>query len=349
MRIAQIAPLYESVPPRLYGGTERVVSYLTEALIDLGHDVTLFASADSVTRARLCSPCARALRLGNDWTDPAIPHLLMLEQVMREARNFDVVHSHLDYLPFPLARRVPMAFITTLHGRLDLPDLGPLFQEFGDMPVVSVSHAQRRFLAAANWVATVHHGLPEDMYTLQAAPGKYLAFLGRISPEKRPDRAIEIARRTGYPLKIAAKVDRVDEEYFKVVVKPLLDDPQVEFVGEIDEKDKQGFLGNAYALLFPIEWPEPFGLVMIEAMACGTPVVAYRRGSTPEIIDHGVTGFLVDDLDSAVRTVHRVGALDRKRIREAFNQRFTARRMARDYLSAYMALREIGLPPFKVA
>jgi len=340
MRIAQVAPLYESVPPKYYGGTERVVSYLTEELVRQGHEVTLFASGDSVTKARLVSACPRSLRLDKHCVDQMVHHILLLEQVFRRAAQFDVVHFHVDYLHFALSRRQPTAHVTTLHGRLDIPDLVPLYQEFSDIPVVSISDAQREPLPWVNWQATVYHGLPDDLYSFRAAPGTYLAFLGRISPEKRVDRAIEIAKRVRMPLKIAGKVDRVDEDYFESVVNPLLRDPLVEYVGEIGEGVKDEFLGNAYALLFPIDWPEPFGLVMIEAMACGTPVIAYRRGSVPEVMEEGRTGFIVKGLEEAVEAVWRVPKLSRERCREIFAQRFTAARMAGDYLRVYERLIE---------
>jgi glycosyltransferase involved in cell wall biosynthesis len=338
MRIAQVAPLYESVPPQGYGGTERVVSYLTEALVRQGHEVTLFASGDSVTAARLVAPCRAALRLDPQCRDPLAHHVLMVEQVFQQRSRFDCIHWHLDYLPFPLARRQPTPHVTTLHGRLDLPDLGPLYQEFADVPVVSISDAQRQPLPGINWQGTVYHGLPEDLYTFRPEPGPYLAFLGRISPEKRVDHAIEIAQHLGMDLKIAAKVDPVDRAYFEAVVAPLLREPLVEFVGEIGEGEKDDFLGHAYALLFPIDWPEPFGLVMIEAMACGTPVIAYRRGSVPEILEDGVTGFMVDDVETAVRAAEHIPTLSRWRCRQRFEARFSAARMARDYLALYRRL-----------
>ncbi|RMF23117.1 MAG: glycosyltransferase family 4 protein, partial [Deltaproteobacteria bacterium] len=306
MRIAQVAPLYESVPPRLYGGTERVVFHLTEELVRQGHDVTLFASGDSRTSARLCAPVERALRLGDGYDDAIPYHLVELEEVWRHADDFDVIHFHTDYLHFPVARRLGVPHVTTMHGRLDLRDLPPLYKEFRDIPLVSISDAQREPLAGANWVATVYHGLPLDAYHLVERPEGYLAFLGRISPEKRPDRAIEIARRVGIPLKIAAKVDRADRSYYEERIKPLLDGPGVEFIGEISEREKNEFLGNALALLFPIDWPEPFGLVMIEAMACGTPIVAFRGGSVDEVIDEGVTGVIVEDIEAAVAAIDRV-------------------------------------------
>jgi len=335
MRIAQVAPLSESVPPKLYGGTERVVSYLTEELVAQGHEVTLFASGDSRTRARLCAPVAKALRLGGSYDDAVPYHLVEIEEVVRRARDFDVVHFHTDYIHFPMARRLPVPHVTTLHGRLDLKDLILLYREFSDIPVVSISDAQRAPLAWANWQATVYHGLPLDLYRLSETADGYLAFLGRIAPEKRPDRAIEIARRAGVPLKIAAKVDRADQDYYERRIRPLLRGPGVEFVGEIGESEKQAFLGNACALLFPIDWPEPFGLVMIEAMACGTPVIAYRCGSVPEVIDDGVTGFVVDSVPAAVAAVERAAALDRRRVRQRFEERFSVARMAERYLEVY--------------
>jgi glycosyltransferase involved in cell wall biosynthesis len=340
MRIAQVAPLYESVPPKYYGGTERVVSYLTEELVQQGHDVTLFASGDSITAAQLAATTRRSLRLDKDCVDQLAHHVLMLERVVQRARSFDVIHFHVDYLHFPYSRRHATPQLTTLHGRLDLPDLVPLYREFRDMPVVSISAAQREPLRFANWLGTVHHGLPRDLYRFQREAGEYLAFIGRIAPEKRVDRAIEIAKRAGLPLKIAAKVDDVDREYYETLIKPLLDDPRIEYLGEIGEGEKDEFLGGAHALLFPIDWPEPFGLVMVEAMACGTPVIAFGGGSVPEIIDEGQTGFIVGDLDDAVAAVHRVGELDRRRCREVFEERFTATRMACDYLELYSTLLE---------
>ena len=338
MRIAQVAPLYESVPPKYYGGTERVVSYLSEELVRQGHDVTLFASGDSETKARLVAACPRSLRLDKRCQDPMVHHYLMLEKVFQLAAEFDIIHFHVDYLNFPLSRREAVTHVTTLHGRLDLPDLAPLYQEFCDMPVISISNRQREPLPWANWQATVYHGLPADLYRFRPGSGSYLAFLGRISPEKRVDRAIEIATRVGMPLRIAAKVDRVDKDYFESVIAPLLCKPLVEFVGEIGEGEKDEFLGNAYALLFPIDWPEPFGLVMIEAMACGTPVIAYRGGAVPEVMEQGHTGFIVHGLENAVEAVRHVAQLSRKRCREVFEQRFTATRMAHDYVQQYERL-----------
>jgi len=338
MRIAQVAPLYESVPPKLYGGTERVVHFLTEALIDLGHDVTLFASGDSVTRARLIAGAPRALRLDASCQEHIAPHVAMVERVIRQAADFDVIHFHVDYFSFPLASRSRVAHVTTQHGRLDIPELDPLFRLYPDEPQVSISDAQRAPLSFANWLATVYHGLPPDLYRLQPAPGKYLAFLGRISPEKRVDRAVEIARRLDLPLKIAAKVSKTDQDYYEQKIKPLFADPRVEYIGEIGEEDKQEFLGNASALLFPVDWPEPFGLVMTEAMACGTPVIAFRCGSVPEVMQDGVSGFVVDSVDQAVAVTPRALQIPRAQVRAYFDSRFLAERMARDYLAVYEAL-----------
>jgi len=338
MRIAQVAPLFESVPPKTYGGTERVVSYLTEALVSLGHEVTLFASGDSITKARLRAICHRSLRLDKHSIDPVADHVYLAERVFQESEEFEVVHSHMDYLFYPLLRRMQTPHVTTLHGRLDIPNLSMLYREFSDIPLVSISNYQRLPLSWANWAATVHHGLPDDLYTFREKPGDYLAFIGRISPEKRVDSAIKIAARAGMPLKIAAKVDKVDQSYFDSAIKPLLSGGNVEFVGEIGETEKNEFLGRAYALLFPINWPEPFGLVMIEAMACGTPTIARIRGSVPEVIDEGQTGFMVNDVAGAVRAVNKLSSLSRKRCREVFEQRFTATRMANDYLAVYEQL-----------
>ncbi len=340
MRIAQVSPLFEAVPPKYYGGTERIVSYLTEELVRRGHEVTLFASGDSETKARLVAPCRRALRLDKNAVDHIAHHILELEMVFQRIHEFDVVHYHIDYLHYPLSRRHNVPHVTTLHGRLDLFDLENLYQEFTDMPVISISNAQREPLPHVRWVGTVYHGLPRDLYHFRPDHGKYLAFLGRISPEKRCDRAIQIARALGMPLKIAAKVDKVDKEYFDTVIRPLMDSPLIEYIGEIGEGEKDEFLGNAYALLFPIDWPEPFGLVMIEAMACGTPVIAYRRGSVPEVMVDGVTGFVVGTLEEAIEATRKVADLDRHRIREVFESRFTVERMASDYLSIYQRLIE---------
>ena len=335
MRIAQVAPLFESVPPKYYGGTERVVSYLTEELVRQGHDVTLFASGDSDTKAHLVAGCRRALRLDKHCIDQMAHHVLMLEHVAQRSREFDVIHYHLDYLHFPLSRRNPTPQLTTLHGRLDIPDLQPLYREFHDMPVVSISMSQREPLPGANWQATVYHGLPVDLFRYEGEPGQYLAFLGRISPEKRVDRAIEIAQRAGLPLKIAAKVDNVDRDYFENYMRPLMEQSHVEYLGEIGDGEKGEFLGCAIALLFPIEWEEPFGLVMIESLACGTPVVAYGRGSVPEVIEDGVTGFVVSDVAESVEAVRRIAGLDRRECRKYFEERFTAARMAHDYVRLY--------------
>ncbi len=335
MRIAQIAPLAEAVPPKLYGGTERVVSYLTEELVELGHDVTLFASGDSVTKAELDAVWPLALRLDPTIRDWSAPLALLLERVRERADEFDVLHFHLDYWPASLFARHSIPFVTTLHGRLDLPELRPVYAALPPMNIVSISESQRRPLKEANYVGTVLHGLPAQLLTPQPVTPSYLAFLGRICPEKRPDRAIRIARAAGIPLRIAAKIDRVDAEYFTSVIKPMIAEGGVELVGEINEAEKSAFLGGAKALLMPIDWPEPFGLVMIEAMACGTPVIAYNHGSVPEIIDDGVTGFIVEDEISAVAAARRISSLSRATVRATFEERFTARRMAEDYLSIY--------------
>jgi glycosyltransferase involved in cell wall biosynthesis len=338
VRIAQISPLYESVPPSSYGGTERVVSYLTEELVQQGHEVTLFASADSKTSAQLVGCSARALRQSEGSIDTLAHHVLMLECVGRHAADFDVLHFHIDYLHFPLSRRAGWTTVTTLHGRLDIPDLQPLYQEFQDMPVVSISDHQREPLPQADWRATIHHGLPKDLYTFNEHPEPYLAFVGRISPEKRVDRAIEIAGRVGMPLRIAAKIDFADREYFETQIRSKFSLPYVEYLGEIGEHEKQEILGSATALLFPIDWAEPFGLVMIEAMACGTPVVAWRRGSVPEVLEDDVTGFLVESIDEAVAATKRAANFDRARCRAEFEKRFTAERMARNYVAVYQEL-----------
>ena len=342
MRIAQIAPLAESVPPRLYGGTERVVAYLTEELVRLGHDVTLFASGDSQTSAELV-PCApRALRLAG-VQDPVPHYTLMLETVRRRAAEFDVLHFHVEHLHLPLFQPHARKTVTTLHARLDREPLAALYRQFSDMPLVSVSHGQRLPLPHANWVATVHHGLAREICPFNpafhpATRGGYFAFLGRVSPEKGLARAIEIARRAGARLRIAAKIDPTDTEYFDSVLKPRLGEPGIEFIGEVDEADKPAFLGNALALLFPIDWPEPFGLAMIEAMSCGTPIIAWPCGSVPEVVEDGTTGFVVDSIEAAVAALEKVPRLDRSRVRERFEERFSAARMARDYLSVYRAL-----------
>ena len=339
MRIAQIAPLFESVPPRLYGGTERVVSYLTEELIRQGHQVTLFASGDSITSAELVPCTSRALRLDPDVRDPIPHHTLMLDKVRERAADFDILHFHIDYLHFPLFRSKAARTVTTLHGRQDLADHMPFYRRFSEMPLISISNAQRTPLSSANFVGTVHHGLPLDLHKPSGRPaGGYLAFLGRISPEKRPDRAIAIARAAGLPLKIAAKVDKVDEAYFREVIAPLLQGADVEFVGEINESAKTEFLGRAAGLLFPIDWPEPFGLVMIEAMACGTPVLAFRCGSVPEIVEDRLTGRIVSSTEEAGQAVPELLALDRNAVRTRFEQRFSSRRMASDYVKIYRSV-----------
>ncbi len=338
LRIALVSPLFESVPPKFYGGTERVVAYLADELVGLGHRVTLYASGDSKTRACLRAMTPQGLRLDADCQDPLAHHVIMLDQVMAAAGDYDAIHFNIDYWHFPLSRHLRLPAVTTLHGRLDIPDLARLYRHFSDVPLVSISHAQRRPVPDANWVANVYHGLPTSLYTLQPRHGSYLAFLGRISPEKRPDRAIRIARRAGIELKIAAKVDRVDREYFEAIIRPLLKDPGVEYLGEIGEHEKNEFLGGALALLFPIDWPEPFGLVMIEAMACGTPVIAWRCGSTTEVIDEGVTGYVVASDDAAVAAVFASQDHDRARCRQAFEARFTAHRMAQNYVEVYRRL-----------
>jgi glycosyltransferase involved in cell wall biosynthesis len=336
MKIAQIAPLYERVPPLLYGGTERVVSYLTEELVRQGHDVTLFATGDSITNARLVSCAERSLRLDKQVVDPLAYHFVMLEEVFARAAEFDIVHFHIDYLHYPLSQRQKQfRHVTTLHGLLDMPDLKPLYKQFNKVPLVSISNAQRRPLSWANWLGTVYHGLPLELYEPRIDPEEYLVFIGRVSPEKRLDRAVEIAKRSGRALKVAAKVDNSDRKYFEKSIRPLLDDPLVEWIGEIGESGKQDLLSNAYALLFPIDWPEPFGLVLIEAMACGTPSIAYRCGSVPELVEEGVTGFIVDDLNGALEAVANVQSLDRAECRWRFEERFSAPAMAQDYLKIY--------------
>ncbi|HSU41107.1 MAG TPA: glycosyltransferase family 4 protein, partial [Polyangiaceae bacterium] len=340
MRIAQVAPLYESVPPHLYGGTERIVSYITEELVALGHDVTLYAAGDSQTKARLVSVCPESLRLAKGCIDTLSHHQVMLEMISRDYPQYDIIHFHIDYLHFMTSRLLGLRNITTLHGRLDIPDLKPLYTAFPDMPVVSISDSQRAPLPEANWIGTVKHGLPVNLLPFSPKPQDYFAFVGRISPEKRVDRAIEIATTLGVKLRIAAKVDNADRQYFEKEIEPLLENPLVEYIGEIGEADKPEFVGNARALLFPIDWPEPFGLVMIEAMACGTPVIAFNYGSVPEVIDPGLTGFIVNDIDEAVAAVGKIHTLDRGRVRATFDRRFTARRMAEDYVDLYETLAE---------
>lgn len=338
MRIAQVSPLYESVPPKLYGGTERVVSYLTEELVSQGHQVTLFASGDSVTSARLIAPCQRSLRLKENCIDQLAHHFLMLEMLQQRLKEFDVIHYHMDYLHFPLSRVNKKPHLTTMHGRLDIPDIFPLHREFREMPLVSISNSQRSPLRGANFIGTVYHGLPLTEIKYNESEGGYLAFLGRICPEKRLDLAIEIAIKCGIPLKIAAKVDKADKEYYQTVIKPLLDHPLIEYLGEIGEGYKPDFLGNAMALLFPIDWPEPFGLVMIESMACGTPVIAFRHGSVVEIVDEGVTGFVLNSVVEAVEVInYKIPDFDRALCREIFEKRFTAKRMTADYLELYQS------------
>jgi glycosyltransferase involved in cell wall biosynthesis len=338
MKIAQIAPLTESVPPKLYGGTERVVSYITEALVELGHEVTLFASGDSKTQAKLEAVWPRALRLDPAIRDRVAPHMLLMELVRRRADEFDVLHFHMDYYSFSLFNRQDTPFVTTMHGRLDLPEQQPVFDTFTSAPVISISNAQRQPMPQAKWLSTVYHGLPLSLYTPQPVQQKYLAFLGRISPEKRVDTAIRIAGHCGLPIRIAAKIDSADREYFEREIKPLFDLPHVEYVGEIADNEKAAFLSGAHALLFPIDWPEPFGLVMIEAMACGTPVIAFNRGSVPEVVDEGVSGYIVEDEISAVAAVNRLHLLPLTRVRQRFEERFTSHHMARQYLDAYQSV-----------
>lgn len=339
MKIAQIAPLMESIPPRLYGGSERVVSYLTEELVAQGHDVTLFASGESITSANLVTCCKQPLRLNRAVIDIIPYHMLMLDKVRSMAPEFDVLHFHIDQFHFPVFRAIAQRTVTTLHGRQDLPDLKHLYSGFADMPLVSISNAQRTPVPDANYVATIYHGLPCDLHAATLQPrGGYLAFLGRISPEKRVDRAIMIARAIGLPLRIAAKIDRVDEAYFRSEIAPLFKLPGVEYIGEINERQKTQFLSEARALLFPIDWPEPFGLCMIEAMACGTPVLAVRNGAVPEVIDDGVTGYVIDSMDEAMGAIGRVLELDRGRVRRRFEERFSVTRMANDYVKVYESL-----------
>lgn len=342
MRIAQVAPLYESVPPQLYGGTERVVSYLTEALVAAGHEVTLFASGDSRTAAELSAPIPRALRLDSSCVDQLAPHIVMLEQVMDRLDEFDAVHWHLDYLHFPASSRRDYPHLTTLHGRLDIPELQSLYDRYSEMPVVSISDNQRRPLPQARWMGTVYHGLPRYLLQPNLNPDDYLCLVGRISPEKGVPDAIRIAIEADMPLRIAAKVDRVDQEYFDGVVRPLLAHPLIEFVGEIDERQKQDFVGNARAMLFPIQWPEPFGMVMIEAMACATPVIAYRSGSVPEVMAHGVSGYIVEHAAEAVAALKKLDTMGRRGVRSYFERRFTAERMATDYIEIYRQLGRVS-------
>jgi len=348
MHIAQVAPLTEAVPPKLYGGTERVISWLTEELIALGHEVTLFASGDSLTSAKLEAMWPRALRLDGAVRDPNALHMMMLEHVYQRSGEFDILHCHLDYYPFSLFSRQATPFLTTLHGRLDLPEHQPVFDTFSAVPLVSISNSQRRPLPQANWVRTVHHGLPTRLLEPKPVKPSYFAFLGRIAPEKGIDRAIRIAQHCGVPLKVAAKVDKLDQDYYDEQIVPMIKSNNVEFIGEINDEDKSEFLSGAIALLVPIDWPEPFGLVMIEAMACGTPVIAFNRGSVPEIIDDGVTGFIVEDINGAIGAVDRLGHLSREKIRRRFEERFTARRMTQDYLSVYRSLSDAIAPHLRL-
>lgn len=341
MRIAQVAPLIESVPPKKYGGTERIVSYLTESLVAQGHEVTLFASGDSQTSADLCAVVPEALRLAKVPRDPHVAHMLQLEEVVRKRHQFDIIHYHTDYFHFPVFRHLETPHVTTLHGRLDLPDLADVYREFREMPVVSISNSQRRPLPMANWVATVYNGT-SDTYTFRSRPGEYLAFLGRFSPEKGPEKAIEIALQTGLPLKMAAKIDNVDREFFEAKIRPALDHPLVEYVGEVDERAKDELLGGALALLLPIQWPEPFGMVMTEAMACGTPVIAFERGSVPEVVKPRVSGFIARSVAEAVQFVPRIRELDRRACRRYFEQNFTIRHMAENYVRAYRGILKAG-------
>ncbi len=338
MRIAQIAPLAESVPPKLYGGTERVVAWLVDELVSLGHEVTLFASGDSVTAAKLNAVCPRALRLGRPRTDPMAMQAALIEEMACKAKDFDLIHAHIDWLHLPLLSRLGVPFLTTCHGRLDLPLFPDVIRRFPKAAFVSISENQRIPLPEANWVGTVYHGLPRDLFRPVFKPGSYLAFLGRLTAEKGPEPAIRIARAVGMPLQIAAKVPRGETAYFKERIEPQVDGRQVRLIGEVNDRAKQGFLAGAAALLFPIDWPEPFGLVMIEAMACGTPVIAFRSGSVPEVIDHGITGFVVSDEEEAIRAIGRLAELDRRRVRAQFEKRFTSRRMAEEYLNHYAAL-----------
>jgi glycosyltransferase involved in cell wall biosynthesis len=339
LRIAQVAPLAETVPPETYGGTERIVSYLTEELVRSGEDVTLFASGGSETKAKLVPISERSLRSDPNINDPLTRIIVEMEEVLKRREDFDIIHFHDGYLHFPLARRLRIPTVTTMHGRMDLPDLEPIFHEFSEIPLVSISEQQRTPLPFANWVATVPHGIPPDLYAFRSDPEDYVAFVGRICPEKRPDRAIELAKRVGMPLKIAAKVDKVDEHYFESEIKPLLDSDLIEFIGEVNEPDKNALLGGARALLFPIDWPEPFGLVMIESLACGTPVVAFECGSVPEVLEHARTGFIVHNMDEAEQALQEIETIDRLGCRQEFERRYTSARMAEHYSQTYHRLR----------
>jgi glycosyltransferase involved in cell wall biosynthesis len=339
LRIAQVAPLVETVPPESYGGTERIVSYLTEELVRSGQDVTLFASGGSSTKAKLVPVSERSLRSDPSIKDPLTRTIVELEEVLKRTEDFDLIHFHDGYVHFPLARRLQIPTVTTMHGRMDLPDLAPIFREFPEAPLVSISNHQRSPLPSANWIATVQHGIPENLFSFRPDPEDYVAFVGRICPEKRPDRAIEIAKHVGMPLKIAAKVDKTDEQYFESEIKPLLNSSLIEFIGEVDDREKNVLLGGARALLFPIDWPEPFGLVMIESLACGTPVLAFECGSVPEVLEHGKTGFIVRNMDEAKQELQKVENIDRSVCRQEFERRFTSTRMADNYLRVYERLR----------
>jgi glycosyltransferase involved in cell wall biosynthesis len=338
MRIAQLAPLAESVPPKLYGGTERVVAWLVDELVQLGHDVSLFASGDSLTRAKLVPVWPDALRLGHPDADPGAAQAAQLDAIARHAKEFDLIHAHLDWVHLPMLNRLKVPFVTTLHGRLDLPGLADVIQRFPDAPFISISNNQRVPLVAANWLGTVYHGLPVNSLRPSFRWGAYLAFLGRLTPDKGPEAAIRIANAAGMPLRIAAKIPRAETSYFREKLEPHIDGDRIRLVGEVNDEAKEKFLAGAAALLFPIVWPEPFGLAMIEAMACGTPVVAFRRGSIPEVVDHGVTGFVVDDEIEAVQAIKRLRELDRQKVRAQFERRFTAKRMAAEYLRYYTTL-----------
>lgn len=338
MRIAQVPPLYEAVPPKLYGGTERVVSYLTEELVNQGHEVTLFGTRDSITKANLIPVVPRATRLNKDCSDPLAWHIYQIQLVTERANEFDIIHFHNDYIHFPVSHNAHYVHVSTIHGRLDLPDLKPIYAKFTDIPLVSISDYQRKPFPNVNWAKTIYHGLPKDLYLPGSGDGNYFAFLGRISPEKRPDRAIEIAIKSGIPLKIAAKIDKADLLYYQQVIKPMLNHPLIEFIGEIGEDAKGAFLGNALALLFPIDWPEPFGMVMIEAMANGTPVIAFNCGSVPEVVDDGQTGFIVNSIEEALIVIKSLPSFDRRRCRQVFEQRFSAKIMASNYVDLYNEL-----------
>ena len=335
MKIAQLSPLVESVPPKYYGGTERVISYLTEALVEMGHDVTLFASADSKTSAQLKPQCPCSFRLDKNKEDHMPYYILMHENIYQHAADFDILHSHMDYALFSMLRNLKKPFVTTLHGRLNISSLRPIYDEFDDTPLISISNDQRKPFPSINWQSTVYNGLPKNLYKCYEKSGKYLAFIGRISPEKGPDLAVEIAKKLDMPLKIAAKIDKVDEAYYESKIKPLFKHSLVEYIGEISDQEKNEFLGNAYALIFPIDWPEPFGLAMIEAMACGTPVVARRCGAVPEVIEEGVSGFIFKTVDEAIKQVNDVTSLNRQRVRNAFEKKFTATHMANNYIKTY--------------